>query len=157
MEKNKNHILQTVSLTILALLMTGCNSASPKEVESVVSEEKAVSQLEGKWMWEKTTMNDGATTLPKKIEAFTITFDPTENKITGTTDCNNFFGSYESIAEKISFGPMGMTRKFCPDSQEMEFSKMIAESTSYMFTEDNKLVLLIKFDSGSVIFKRVQE
>ncbi len=95
-------------------------------------------------------MNNDDTITPIQKDAFTITFD--DEKITGTTDCNSFFGTYKTDKNNLEFGPLGSTKKFCMDSQESEFIKYLTESSSYMFDQGN-LILLLKFDSGSFIFE----
>ena len=45
------------------------------------------------------------------------------------------------------------TQMFCENSQEKDFTKMLTETDSYMFTSKGELVLILKYDSGSVIFK----
>ena len=105
-----------------------------------------------KWVWEKTVMNNDEVTTPNQAEAFTVTFDA-EGQVTGTTDCNNFFGSYEIENNKITFGPLASTKMFCEDSQENVFHGFLGEVGSFFIDESNRLVLEIKFDSGSIIFK----
>jgi heat shock protein HslJ len=48
---------------------------------------------------------------------------------------------------------MAATRMFCADSQETEFSELLANTSSYSFTSRGELVLQLKFDSGSVVFR----
>lgn len=110
-------------------------------------------QLVGvKWIWEKTVMNDDATILPEKSDAFSLTFTEDGN-VSGTTDCNGFGGSY-TLGEdnKISFGPFMSTLMYCEGSQEAIFSKNVSDSNMVFFTEEGNLVLLLPYDSGSVIF-----
>jgi heat shock protein HslJ len=55
--------------------------------------------------------------------------------------------------KKITFGTMFMTEMYCENSQENEFLKMIEQTESFMFTSKGEMILLLKYDSGSVIFK----
>ena len=41
----------------------------------------------------------------------------------------------------------------CEQSQEMEFAKMLQETQSFLFTNRGELILELKLDTGSVIFK----
>ncbi len=105
-----------------------------------------------KWFWVKTQYSNGSVILPNKHEAFSLTF--TEGgRVQITTDCNGMRGEYQVEEEKIQFGQMMSTRKFCEDSQEQAFTKMLEEITSFMFTTKGQLVLLFKYDSGSMIFQ----
>lgn len=77
------------------------------------------------WVWNKTYKDSGSVS-PKDIDAFTINFT-NDGQINGTTDCNNFSGTYEMVDGEIYFGPITSTEKFCADSQESEFLSMLKE------------------------------
>ena len=105
-----------------------------------------------KWSWVKTIMNNDETITPNKTEAFTLTFND-DGKINGTTDCNNFFGQYEKNKDNLTFGPLASTRMFCEGSQENIFTKQLSQVDKLFFDSKGNLVLLLKLDSGSIIFK----
>jgi heat shock protein HslJ len=109
------------------------------------------------WVWFETQMSDGAVISPnrKKVQAFTLTFGK-DGKLSGTTDCNSFFGTYSADQGALTLGPLGMTEMYCEDSQEQEFVKIVADSPQFMFSDEDTLVLLIKYDSGSVFLKRAR-
>ncbi len=125
-----------------------------KIVDGKLVEENILSQITNrKWVWVNTLMNNDTVTSPKKMDAFSITFNE-DGSVTGTTDCNNFFGQYLVDGNKLSFGQFGSTMMACEGSQETEFLKNLGEIESYFINNtDNTLVLLIKYDSGSMIFK----
>lgn len=104
------------------------------------------------WTWEKATYGDEEVLKPNKTKAFTITFSST-GTFSATTDCNNLMGNYVTDKEKISFKDIASTKKFCEGSQESNFTKLLTETTSYRFTSFGELILLLKLDSGTVIFK----
>ncbi len=105
-----------------------------------------------KWTWTKTLMNDGKVITPKKSDVFRVTFT-SDGKVSVATDCNSMGGSYTTKDTSLTFGPMISTRMYCEGSQEDEFAKMLSEVGSYMFTKKGELVLMLKYDSGSMIFK----
>lgn len=105
-----------------------------------------------KWYWVKTEMSDGKVIIPKKEGLFSISFDQ-GGKVTITTDCNSMGGSYAQNNGIINFTGIYSTLMYCEGSQEQEFAKYLGEVGSYMFTSKGELVLMIKFDSGSIIFK----
>lgn len=107
------------------------------------------------WVWEETIMNNGDITTPAEEDAFTLNFT-TDGSISGTTDCNSFGGSYSLSETEINFGDMAMTRMYCEGSQEQDFVDMVTESNMIYFDENDDLVLLLPYDSGSVIFSVVQ-
>ena len=103
------------------------------------------------WLWVKTVMNDDHTIVPVQPDTFTITF--TENgKLTGKTDCNSYIGEYEVEGNKITIDRIGSTRMFCEDSQEDDFLDQLRNVDSYFINGEGNLILLLKFDSGSMIF-----
>lgn len=104
-----------------------------------------------KWNWIKTTYNNDTEVVPKKAGAFTLDFK--DGKVSVSTDCNGMGGSYEVLDNKLKFGDMATTLMYCEGSQEGDFSKMLGEVDSFFFTNKGELVLELKLDSGSMIFK----
>jgi heat shock protein HslJ len=105
-----------------------------------------------KWTWVKTVMNDGKITTPQKTNAFTLTFTKDGN-VSATTDCNGMGGTYTTQGKKLTFGPMMSTMMYCDGSQEGEFASSLSEIGSYFFTGKGELILEIKMDSGTMVFK----
>lgn len=105
-----------------------------------------------KWVWVKTQMNDGKVTTPKKADAFTITFTK-DGKVSLGTDCNTIGGTYTTNGNKLAFSQMMSTMMYCDGSQEGDFSQAIENVASYLFTSKGELILEIKMDSGTMIFK----
>ena len=107
----------------------------------------------GTWVWERTVMNDDTIIEPAQPEAFTLTFTQ-DGMLYGSTDCNGFSGSYELDGTELTSGPFAMTMMFCEGSQETEFINMVDTAQFIFFTEEGNLVLLLPYDSGSVIFSQ---
>jgi len=105
-----------------------------------------------KWNWIKTQYSNDKIVTPNIPEKFSITFKK-DGSFSIATDCNNAGGSYMVENKKITFGTMFMTEMYCENSQENEFLKMIEQTESFMFTSKGEMILLLKYDSGSVIFK----
>lgn len=102
-----------------------------------------------KWVWRSALYNDGRAIQPKKTGAFTITFDG-EGRFTATTDCNSMSGTVIADATTIAFGDIVSTKKYCEGSEEEIFATLLRDTSGYHFTSDGKLILDLKFDSGSV-------
>lgn len=106
-----------------------------------------------KWNWIKTQMNDGKVVTPKVEGKFTLTFNK-DGKVSVGTDCNSMGGTYNVEEDKkIVFNQMMSTKMYCEGSQEHEFASALSEVGSYMFTSKGELILEIKMDSGSMIFR----
>jgi heat shock protein HslJ len=104
------------------------------------------------WTWIRAVYNDGREIAPRQAEAFTLTFRA-DGTVAVTTDCNRMMGGYTTNGRELTFGNMAATRMFCADSQETEFSELLANTSSYSFMSRGELVLQLKFDSGSVVFR----
>jgi heat shock protein HslJ len=82
-----------------------------------------------------------------------IHFAADTNRVTGSTGCNNFFGTYKLTAPgKITFGTIGSTKRACPNMDvEANYLKALNSATSYkldgqMLTlGDDKTAELAKF------------
>ncbi len=104
------------------------------------------------WVWERALLNDGREIMPKKPGSFGIIFGD-DARFMLATDCNVVGGSYMTADPVIAFGNIFSTKKLCQESQEQEFVQLIADSTRYHFSKDGKLILDLKFNSGSVVFR----
>lgn len=107
----------------------------------------------GTWVWERTTMNDGTIITPEQADAFTVTFTE-DGRVSGTTDCNSFSGTYTQPAPgEIAFGPLASTKMYCEGSQEAEFTGKLQDVSGYSVSF-SELTLNIKFDSGDMHFSK---
>jgi heat shock protein HslJ len=104
------------------------------------------------WVWVEALYNDGRQVLPKKPGVFTITFAD-NGGFSVKTDCNHMAGSFKAKDGTISFSEIMSTQMYCEGSQESEFSQLLLNSTGYHFTSRGQLILDLKFDSGSVVFR----
>lgn len=107
------------------------------------------------WSWIQTTYNDGKIIKSKNTDKFKLTFKNIEDGKTfsATTDCNGVGGEYMVNGKSIKFDKMISTMMYCENSQEQEFIKSLNDVVGYFFTDKNELVLELKYDSGSMIFR----
>lgn len=105
-----------------------------------------------KWQWLQTQMSDDTLVTPRQVEAFTLVLRE-DGVVMGTSDCNRFSGSYTAVENKLVFGNMAATRMYCEHSQEADFLKQLSAVESYFIDGEGRLVLQLKFDSGSMIFR----
>ena len=78
----------------------------------------------------------------------------TEQRVSGNSGCNHFQGSVEIEENKIHFGPMAMTRKYCEGSMESEFMAALEQVDSYKI-EKMKLYLMDKNGKEILRFRKV--
>ncbi|MBA3011797.1 MAG: META domain-containing protein [Proteobacteria bacterium] len=81
-----------------------------------------------------------------------IQFSEKEMKATGNNGCNSFFTKINTIEERLSFGPVSMTRMACREwmANEMAFLSML--QASHQYTIDG-YTLLIMDEKGQVVGK----
>ena len=104
------------------------------------------------WTWERTIYNNDTEIIPRANKKFVLTF--TDGKrFSASTDCNGVGGEYAVDGNKIAFTRMMSTLMYCENSQEGDFSKMLSEAQSYLFTSKGELILELPYDTGSVIFR----
>ena len=100
----------------LLVAMTACGGAQNNR------------SLEGT-VWKLASMEGiPASAIESEDDAFTLLFNGEEMLVSGRTDCNRFFGSYNVADGALEFGDMGMTRMACPDMQfEDAFVQMLGK------------------------------
>ncbi len=114
----------------------------------------AASITSQKWIWDRTVMSDGKIIKSNKPGVFSITLKADGN-VAGTTDCNGFFASYAVGSDGvIKIDQMGSTMMFCEGSQESIFMTDVGRANRYMLDSSGNLVLLLPYDSGSIMFKK---
>lgn len=132
---------------------TDTDSSEPETAQSSGDEAFTASDWQNKtWLWVETVMNNDDIIKPIQTEAFTITFTD-RGQVNGGTDCNSFGGSYELLPDNgISFGNLAMTKMYCENSQEQVFVNQVTSANKVFMTDDGRFVLLLPYDSGSIIF-----
>lgn len=104
------------------------------------------------WVWVKALYNDSREVLPKKAGVFTLDFSK-DGRFSVKTDCNSMGGKYSVNGSQISFTEIVSTKMYCAGSQESEFASLLTDTSGYHFTSKGELILDLKFDSGSVVFR----
>jgi heat shock protein HslJ len=104
------------------------------------------------WKWIGTRHGDGSTSAPRSANVFTLTL-AADGTFSATTDCNRLRGSYTTAGARLTFGDVAATRMYCADSQESEFTAMLAAVTEYRFTSRGQLLLTLDADGGTAEFR----
>lgn len=104
------------------------------------------------WVWVSALYNDGRELKPTGTKPFTLTFGQ-DGRFSATTDCNSMGGTYTAGEDTLVFSEIVSTKMFCEGSQEGDFASMLETTSGYHFTSQGWLILDLKFDSGSVVFR----
>ena len=84
-------------------------------------------------------------------KAATITFNIEENKVYGTSGCNNFNGSFTLDKNTLTFGPIMSTKKMCPDmTLEDKLFKLLTGRKNFSVKNN---ILNILGDDDSILLK----
>ncbi len=131
--------LLTILVILAALLMVGTGPAA-------AGPEAA---LTGTY-WRAVTIDDNlAAQLPKKREAH-ILFSAEGKRVSGSTGCNRFTGTFTQTGDSLKFSPLAITKMACPpalDAQERDFLAAL-NATSALHLAGN--ILELKDTSGKV-------
>jgi heat shock protein HslJ/membrane-bound inhibitor of C-type lysozyme len=120
----------------------------------VLTEEGTIKMLsESVWIWNSTEIGHPSQPdkiiTPNKSDAFTIKFN-TDKTLTGTTDCNNFSGTYsfDSMGQ-VDIGPLMATLMYCEGSQEQEFLESIKDGKITYYGDSFQLS---NYSSGRTVY-----
>jgi heat shock protein HslJ len=107
-----------------------------------------------KWDWISTTYKDKTVIKPKTAGKFSLTFAMNKGYFSATTDCNGISGYYVPGKDNsLKLSEMMSTMMYCEGSQEGEFSQMLTNTESYGFSSKGELILNLKDNGGSAIFR----
>ncbi len=99
----------------------------------------------------KTWYLESMTLAGKSEHLFPATLVVGEQKITGKGGCNNFFGKYELVDDKITISKIGATRMYCQEASKFETKYLRAlESVTSYAKKENRLTL--SWAGGELIF-----
>ena len=86
----------------------------------------------------------------------TIIFNINENKVSGNTSCNQYFGNLVKDGNKINFkdAKMGMTMMVCSGEGENVYMKTLEKVDSYSISDDGKTLSFIMGDIAVMCFEK---
>lgn len=78
-----------------------------------------------------------------------------DGKVNGNNSCNNYGGDYKVDNNKLSFGMMMSTRKFCQETAEIEttFMRNLTEVDSFKIQEE--VLILLRGNTHVIEAKKV--
>jgi len=96
------------------------------------NEEVIPNTLTGKtWVLADATRADGTSFIPKRADAFTLTFSE-DGSVSIGTDCNNMGGQYTASGSSLGIQNIFSTMMYCEGSQESDFSALLGEVTAHV-------------------------
>lgn len=82
----------------------------------------------------------------------TITFDTSNNKVSGNSSCNNYSGNMTLDGNVIKFGPLASTKMACPGNGESSFFQTLDKVNTYSVQENT-----LTFIMGDIAIMRFQK
>lgn len=88
----------------------------------------------------------------------TISFNLSENKVSGNNSCNQYFGTLKVENNKINFkdAKMGMTMMACPGEGEKVYMNTLEKVDSYSISDDGKTLNFLMGDIAMMRFEKKQ-
>ena len=83
-----------------------------------------------------------------------ITFNASENKVSGKTDCNGYMGGYTIDKNSIDFGPVTATKMYCEEhvmEAERQFFRALKNTATFVL--DSNMLTLVSGEMGVVTLK----
>jgi len=140
---------------VASVALAACGDDSGSSAASTAAPAQAQSQtgLAGtSWILSSFTTSSGSSVDAVTTAPAALAF--TEDKVTGSTGCNDFSGTYTSDEEALTITLGPMTQKACTDAaltaQETAVTAQLAKVASYT-SDDTGLTL--KDSSGAVVFQ----
>ena len=83
--------------------------------------------------WKVIEIDGKAVRTPEGMREAHVILASEESRAHGHAGCNNFFGSFETGEDKLSFSALGSTMMACPEGMDTEqaFLKALGETTRY--------------------------
>ena len=143
----------TIAILVAVSMLTGCNAAAaPSAGSSLTGQPWALSAMTG-----KTPAFQGV--VPDFQQAdYTITFN-TDGTYSGTADCNQIAGTYQTSGNSLTITAGPSTLAFCPQvAGDTDFGTIFAhsltEAATYAVTNDTLTITLT--DGGTMTFGPLQ-
>jgi heat shock protein HslJ len=106
--------------------------------------------------WRLLELNSAIVQLPAGERQPYLLFQRQDGRVTGYSGCNEFFGSYDLKGDALTFGPLGMTRRFCADvAGEVEQAFLSVLSKARGWRVERQMLLLM--DGDQVLARLRQE
>jgi len=102
--------------------------------------------------WDVTAVNNQSGGVQSVVvgSAPTLIFDE-ESGVTGSTGCNNFFGSYSTDGDTIEFSGLGSTEMFCADTADQETWMLAALDEATTYAVDSQTLELFNSEGSRLL------
>lgn len=135
------HIYSKLFLTGLLVAQVGLQAAYGQTSQAVSATETAANTLEGSnWQLVKITVVGGFEFIPKDRGKYVLNFR-SENRLTGTSDCNQITGTWHQEGGALRFDPFSTSRSLCEPGSLHNTLALNLRGVQAMTTRDGNLIL----------------
>lgn len=126
-------LLRFASVLAIAAVMIGCSSSGSSTGKTATLDMHT---------WQVVQIGAEGLELVPEDQRPTLMFDTKKMKVSGSTGCNTYSGSYELDLGLMHFGPAAVTKKACPNATtETAFLDALQKTSKVQF--DNSMLKLI--------------
>lgn len=93
--------------------------------------------------WNLVEINQKTIDIVKAAKTPCIQFSKKEMKATGNNGCNSFFANFNTVEDRLSFGPVGSTRMACKNWMENEMTFLAMLQTAKRYTINGYTLLIM--------------
>lgn len=105
--------------------------------------------------WKLLEVEGEPVTTPEGRKEAHMILSADDSRVKGNAGCNNFFGSWQSDGEKVTFGAMGSTMMACPQGMDTEQAFLAALGEANRHTISGLIMDLFKDDQPLAKFEAV--
>jgi heat shock protein HslJ len=142
--------IRNVVLSGLLVTMAACSPAGPEDESSMVAE---IVPLEGtNWQLVELTVLGGFVFVPEDRSDYVLNFR-SENRLTGTSDCNSIAGSWQQDDTALRFEPYSSTRSLCAPGSLHSYLDLYLKDVEALSFRDGLMVLTTPTEGVEIKFE----
>jgi len=128
-----------LSTCLLATVLAACGP-SQDSTEQDTPPAAAVALEGSNWQLVQLTVPGGYVFTPEESGDYVLNFR-SENRLTGTSDCNRISGSWLQDGTSLRFEPFGITRSMCPPPSIHNYLSLYLRDVTALSVDNGHLVL----------------
>lgn len=133
--------VRKIFLTGLVVALAACGPAEQGAEEDLAGSPAEIIPLEGtSWQLVQMTVLGGFVFTPDDPSKYVLNFR-SENRLTGTSDCNQISGAWQQEDTALRFDPFISTRKLCPPgSLHNNLALYLKDAAVHEFRDDRMIL-----------------
>jgi heat shock protein HslJ len=143
---------RTIAAISILLVFASCGARE----QSTVTQEASNEIIGVVWQWVHSLYNNDTEAVPVEPSKYTLEFK-NDGTVNIRADCNYGGGTYTTEGSSINIEIDRMTRAACPEgSLDEQFLKDLSAAAIF-FLRDGELYVDLKYDTGTMRFRKAEE